>query len=65
MWKKICRAGQAIDDNIIRIMRIACWVTKATDTHSEYVILIVFHCNNNCKNAPQCYVIRTPSSTIR
>jgi hypothetical protein len=23
-------------------MRIACWITKATDTHSEYVILIAF-----------------------
>jgi hypothetical protein len=23
-------------------MRIACWITKATDTHSEYVNLIVF-----------------------
>ena len=23
-------------------MRIACWVAKATDTHSEYVILIAF-----------------------
>ena len=23
-------------------MRIACWVPKATDTHSEYVILIAF-----------------------
>jgi len=22
-------------------MRIACWITKATNTHSEYVILIV------------------------
>jgi hypothetical protein len=28
--------------NIIRRMRIACWVTKATDTRSEYVILIAF-----------------------
>ena len=26
----------------VRRMRIACWVTKATDTHSEYVILIAF-----------------------
>jgi len=26
----------------IRRMRIACWKTKATNTHSEYVILIVF-----------------------
>jgi hypothetical protein len=23
-------------------MRIACWITKATNTHSEYVILIAF-----------------------
>jgi hypothetical protein len=23
-------------------MRIACWLTKATDTHSEYVTLIAF-----------------------
>jgi len=23
-------------------MRFACWVTKATDTHSEYVILTAF-----------------------
>ena len=23
-------------------MRIVCWITKATNTHSEYVILITF-----------------------
>jgi hypothetical protein len=23
-------------------MRFACWITKATDTHSEYVTLIAF-----------------------
>jgi len=23
-------------------VRIACWIPKATDTHLEYVILIVF-----------------------
>ena len=28
--------------NIIRGMRIARWITKATNTHSEYVILIAF-----------------------
>jgi hypothetical protein len=28
--------------NIIRRMRFACWITKATDTHSEYVILTAF-----------------------
>ena len=26
----------------IRRMRIACWITKATDTHSEHVLLIAF-----------------------
>ena len=38
-------------------MRIACWVPKATNTHSVYGIL--FHCNNDYTNAHQCYVIRT------
>ena len=39
---KYSRAQQATDDNIIRGMRFACWITKATDTHSEYVLLIAF-----------------------
>jgi len=30
-----------------------------SESLSKYVILIEFHCNNGCKNAPQCYVIRT------
>jgi hypothetical protein len=30
---KYGRAGQATDDNIIRRMRFACWITKAADTH--------------------------------
>jgi hypothetical protein len=40
--EKYGTARQATDDNIIRRMRFACWMTKATDTHSEYVILIAF-----------------------
>jgi hypothetical protein len=40
--EKYGTARQATDDNIIRRMRFACWVTKATNTHSEYVILIAF-----------------------
>ena len=31
-----------LHDNIIRRMRFACWKTNATDTHSEFVILIAF-----------------------
>ena len=37
-----CTAGQAIDDDIKRHMRTACWIPKATNTQSEYVILTVF-----------------------
>jgi hypothetical protein len=40
MWKKYCTAGQATDDNIIRRMRIACWIRTATNIKSEYVTLI-------------------------
>jgi len=42
MWKNVVRAGQATSDIIIRRMRIACWINKATDTHSEYVIVRAF-----------------------
>jgi hypothetical protein len=36
------KAGQATDDKRIWLLRLACWNTKATDTHSEYIILIAF-----------------------
>jgi hypothetical protein len=32
--KKVDRARQATDESVIRRMRFACWITKATDTHS-------------------------------
>jgi hypothetical protein len=32
----------ATDDNTIGRMHFSCWVNKATDTRSEYVILIAF-----------------------
>jgi hypothetical protein len=38
--EKYGRARQAKDDNIIRRMRTAYCITKATDTHSECVMLI-------------------------
>jgi hypothetical protein len=43
LWDNVEKYGtvrQATNDNIIRRMRFACWITKATDTQSEYVILI-------------------------
>ena len=39
MWEKYRTARQAADDNIVRRTRIACWLPKVTDTHSEYIIL--------------------------
>ena len=40
--KNYVKVGQATSDNIIKRLRIACWITKATYTHSEYVIPIAF-----------------------
>jgi hypothetical protein len=37
-WKNIVETDRP--QMTIWRMRIACWVTEATDTHSEYVILI-------------------------
>jgi hypothetical protein len=40
----------------IRLMRFACWITKATDMHSEYLKLLIFHGHNGYANVPQRYV---------
>ena len=40
--ERYCKVGQATDENIIRRMRFARWMPEATDTHSEYVIVIAF-----------------------
>jgi hypothetical protein len=40
--EKYCRARRASDDNIIRRMRVACCITKATHTYLEYLILTAF-----------------------
>ena len=63
MWENIVQL--ATDDRITLRMHIACWIPKATNTHSEYVILL-FHRNNDCIKVSQCYVIRTlPASLSR
>ena len=43
---------------MVQRMRIACCITKATNAHSEYVILLLFYGNNGYANAPRCYDIR-------
>jgi hypothetical protein len=37
-----CTGGQATDDNVILRIGFACFVSKATNTHPEFVTLIVF-----------------------
>ena len=44
--EKYCRTREATDDNITWRMRIASWIMKATNTHSEYVMLLIFLCNS-------------------
>jgi hypothetical protein len=70
LWDNVEKYGtvrQATDHNIIRRMRFACWITKATDTHSECVTLTALRtAKNRYANAPQCYVytyIACPVST--
>ena len=40
MWKNIVEADRP--QMTIWRMLVACWITKATNTYSEYVILIAF-----------------------
>jgi hypothetical protein len=57
MWKNAVKPGRP--QMTIWCMRIACWIPKATNTHTEYVIVINFPRNNGCTNAPQCHFICT------
>jgi hypothetical protein len=57
MWKNTVERGRP--QMTIWWLPITSWITKTADTHSGCVILIVFHCNNDCTNTPQSYIIRT------
>jgi len=45
------------------LLRIACWITKSTRTHThthkQYVILLLFHCNKGYANGPKFYLLLT------
>ena len=51
-------------------MRFACWLTEATNTHSEYVILIafpllLFHGNIDCTSVPHfCVILALPVLSV-
>jgi len=52
---KVCRTGQATNDNIIRRMRFACWITMATDTHPEYALCMLD--NYGYRHTPRICII--------
>jgi hypothetical protein len=62
MWKDIL--DQSRLHMTVRGMRIVFWIPKATNTHSEYVILIVFPLLLWLGDVPQCYVVCTLSTVI-
>jgi hypothetical protein len=44
--------GQVTDGSIIQCMYFACWIPKATNTHSQFMShLLLFHSNISCTNA--------------
>jgi hypothetical protein len=60
MWKSIVEPDRP--QMTIWKIRIACWIPKATNTLLDYVILIVFYCNNGCTNASHpCVIVHSLS----
>ena len=59
-WKNM-EKPETTDDNIIRRLRVACWITKATHkhTHSEILRFLFFCDKNNFASPSHYYVIRT------
>jgi hypothetical protein len=55
--EKNVRGSQSTDDNIVRRMHFACWVTKATEhTHN---IQYSLYGKIGYANGPRCYVCTT------
>jgi len=53
MWKSNVETGRP--EMIVWRMRIACWIPRGTNTHSEYVILFfIFKGNNGYAKAARC-----------
>jgi len=55
MWRNTVERGRPQ----MNIWCIRIRVPKATNAHTHVVwYSLFFHCNNGCKNEPQCYVER-------
>ena len=60
LWDNVKKNFAEPDRKLLTIwrMRIACWIPKATNSPSHYVIML-FRYNSGCRNSPQCYLIST------
>ena len=58
MWKNIAELDRP--QMAIWHICIACWISKATNTHTQNMYyLLLSHCNNGCMNMPPCHVTHT------
>ena len=57
--EKCRRFRQVTVGYILRRLHIACWITKTTDTHSEYVILIAFPLQEWLREWPSTVYVKT------
>jgi len=58
--KKYCTDREATDISIKRRMRIECWIRKAINKNTKFLIFIAFHYNNT-SSYTECYIIVTVS----
>jgi hypothetical protein len=56
-WKNIVQRGRP--EITIWRMRIACWIPKATNTHSEFVMVIAFALQQWLQDRNALLVLRT------
>jgi hypothetical protein len=56
LWGNVEKYGtatEATDENITWRTRVACWITKTTNTPG---IFLLFYGNSGYANAPGCYI---------
>ena len=59
MFVKYGKSAHATDGSTVLRMVCLCWITKTTNTHSDYVIYYCFLPHNLLQNAPNRYAICT------
>jgi hypothetical protein len=62
MWKTIVQPNRS--QVTTRGKRIACWILKATNKHSEYVITIVFPLEQRLYELPSILLLHTHTACL-